>query len=49
MSTGVSVGEGVCAGVGLGVSVDACVRECVCARQLREGLGNAQFRLSNIV
>ena len=28
MSTSVSVGEGVCAGVGLGVRVDACVRDC---------------------
>ena len=49
MSTGASVGEGVCAGVGLGVRVDACVRECVCARLLREGLGNARFRISNMV
>ena len=47
-STGVSVGEGVCAGVGLGVRVDVCVRECVCARLLREGSDNAGFRLSNM-
>ena len=45
MSTGVGVGVGV----GFGVSVGACVRECVCARLLREGVGNARVRLSNIV
>ncbi len=51
MSTGVGVGVGVGVGLGVsvGVSVGACVRECVCARLLREGLGNARFRLSNMV
>ena len=49
VGVGVSTGVGVGVGVGFGVSVGACVRECVCARLIREGLGNPRVQLSPII